>query len=605
MRGDGKPGTNLFTNALVDFPEPRTPAGPRTCHAFSKPRSILVARDLSEVRLTLEAVETAARSGAWVLGYVRYEAAPAFDVALMTRPPDGLLAWFAVHDDPLDEEVLPDSGEPARVIWHAEPRQAAFDTTLARIQRDLRAGRYYQVNYTAHAHGRLKGSARALFAALRRAQPGGYVTFMDDGQGTRVLSVSPELFFSWQSAPDGTGDILTRPMKGTAPRGTTAAEDMARVSALRESPKERAENVMIVDLLRNDLSRICQHHSVQVPRLFHAEALPTVWQMTSDVVGRTRTGTRLVDLFCALFPCGSVTGAPKVEAMRAICALEDGPRGVYCGAVGLVRPGRIPGHLDAIFNVPIRTVELRKVDTGGWDARLGIGSGIVHGADAAAEWNEWKAKRIFVHRASEAFDLLETLGLFDGVLRHREEHLSRMHDAARHFGHAWNLVRINEVLDALVATHPQGAWRVRLRSDVRGTPQAEASPLAATATPVQLRLATRPFVQAHDEFARHKTTRRAHYAPFAAAADDGVFDTILYNEADELTETTFGNLALLLDGRWVTPALACGLLPGVGRTVLLRAGRIVEAVVRLQDMPRVERLAFVNSLRGWLSAELG
>ena len=237
--------------------------------------------------------------------------------------------------------------------------------------------------------------------------------------------MSPELFFDWQAGPDGQGEILARPMKGTAARGATPAQDAAQAAQLRASPKERAENVMIVDLLRNDLSRIAEPHSVRVPRLFHAEQLPTVWQMTSDVQARTRAGTRLVDVLAALFPCGSVTGAPKVQAMRAIHALEDGPRGVYCGALGLLRPApqRGAGAMAATFNVPIRTIELH-----GAQARCGIGSGIVWGARSDAEWREWETKRAFVERASAPFEILETLALEGGAYRHMAEHLARMRE---------------------------------------------------------------------------------------------------------------------------------------------------------------------------------
>ena len=593
------------TTSLIDFADPRDAAAPRLRHAFASPRQVLVAARLQEVTGVLHAVEAAARAGRWCVGWVRYEAAPAFDPALAVHAEaqgEGApaLAWFAVYDAPAPWPAHEAAGT-ATIDWTQALPRAAFDAALSQIQQGIAAGRYYQVNYTAPLMGTWQGDAQALFAALRRAQPGGYAAHLDDGVGTQVLSVSPELFFDWRSGPTGAGGILTRPMKGTAARGATPEADAAQAAALRGSPKERAENVMIVDLLRNDLSRIAAPHSVRVPALFHTEQLPTVWQMTSDVVARTRTGTRLADVFGALFPCGSVTGAPKVEAMRAIAALETGPRGVYCGAVGVVRPDPAAGAgaIAATFNVPIRTVELR-----GGRARCGIGSGIVWGADPAAEWGEWAAKRAFVDRASAPFDLLETLGLHAGVLRHRAEHLARMQAAAVHFGYPWNAARVQACLDALAASHAQGDWRVRLLLNAHGVPRAEAFALAATPMPVRLALADRPFTEAHSEFTRHKTTRRAHYAAFAPAAGGGVFDTVLYNAAGEITEGTFGNLALLLDGRWVTPPLACGLLPGVGRAVALREGRMVEAVVRLQDLPRVQGWAFINSLRGWLDATL-
>lgn len=271
------------------------------------------------------------------------------------------------------------------MFWQPGLERAAFDAAIARIHAAIAAGDCYQINYTAQLAGRLLGDAQALFAALRRAQPGGYVACLDDGV-EQVLSVSPELFFDW----DGER-ILTRPMKGTAARGATPAQDAALAQAMRASPKERAENVMIVDLLRNDLSRIAVAHSVRVPRLFHAEQLPTVWQMTSDVEARTRPGIGLADVFAALFPCGSITGAPKRQAMRLIRELEPGPRGIYCGAVGVVRPGSAPGRVHATFNVPIRTVVVR-----GDELRCGIGSGITADARAEAEWQEWAAKRAFL-----------------------------------------------------------------------------------------------------------------------------------------------------------------------------------------------------------------
>ena len=422
----------------------------------------------------------------------------------------------------------------------------------------------------------------------------------------QVLSVSPELFFDWQDAPGG-GHILARPMKGTAPRGATPEEDAAQAAHLRTSAKERAENVMIVDLLRNDLSRIAQPHSVQVPVLFHTQALPTVWQMTSDVQARTRPGTTLTEVFAALFPCGSVTGAPKVRAMQMIRALEPAPRGVYCGAIGVVRPAGVAGadglcRVAATFNVPIRTVVLRATPDGSTTATCGIGSGITSGASAAAEWQEWRHKRAFAERASAPFDLLETLALDGGQLRHQGEHLARLHAAAVHFGYPWSAEAVAQCLHDLARAHPQGLWRVRLLLSAQGQPRAEAFALQPTPVPVRLQLAPRPFEAAHSEFVRYKTTRRAHYAAFAPTAP-GVFDTVLWNEAGEITECTFGNIAALLDGRWTTPPLACGLLPGVGRAVALRQGRVTEAVLRVDDVPRVQAWAFINSLRGWLDAQ--
>ena len=594
------PGFGSVVMSLLDFSSPLDAAAPRLCWAFGAARQTFEATQLGELRAVIDAAEAAARAGAWVLGGLCYEAAPAFDAALQVQAPQPgqPLAWFAVYDEPQPWPQVPPAAS-AEVDWQAQPVRADFDAALAHIQQGIAAGAYYQVNYTGRLQGQLTGAPQALFAALQQAQPGGYAAHIDCGAGRQWLSVSPELFFHWQAGVDGSGAILTRPMKGTAARGADAASDAAQAAQLRTAPKERAENVMIVDLLRNDLARIAQPHSVQVPRLFHTEALATVWQMTSDVQAHTRVGTRLWDVFAALFPCGSVTGAPKVQAMRAIAALETAPRGLYCGALGLLRPTpeRGAGTFDATFNVPIRTLQLQ-----GTALQAGIGSGIVWGADSDAEWREWQAKQAFLERARAPFALLETLALEEGCYRHLQAHLARLSAAAAHFAYPLAMPAVQQQLDALAQQHPQGLWRVRLQLDAQGRCQIESQPLAATSTPVRLALAAAPLALAHSEWVRFKTTRRAHYAAFAPAPGSGVFDTILYNSAGEITETTFGNIAALLDGRWLTPPLACGLLPGVGRAQALASGRVQEGVVRLQDVPRVQDWAFINSLRGWLPA---
>ncbi|WP_326537563.1 aminodeoxychorismate synthase component I [Pseudorhodoferax sp.] len=577
-----------MVGARIDFAAPDG-VGPRLRHAFADPCAQLVAHTAAEVRAVLDAVQAQAEAGRWCVGFLRYEAAAAFDPALAAHAADGPLAWFGVYDEalPWPEDGTEETDAAWRIDWDSALPRAAFDGALAEVARAIAAGEVYQVNYTAPLAGHWSGDTQALFAALRRAQPGGYAAFLDTG-GEQVLSVSPELFFDWQG-----GRLLARPMKGTAPRGATPAEDAAARAALQASPKERAENVMVVDMLRNDLSRVADPFSVQVPRLFCTEALPTVWQMTSDVQARTRAGCTLADVFAALFPCGSVTGAPKVQAMRMVRALEPQPRGVYCGAVGVVRPG---GH--ATFNVPIRTVVLA-----GGQARCGIGSGLVADAQPDAEWREWRHKRAFLDRASAPFQLLETFALHDGQARSLPEHLERMAAAATHFGIRWQAQAVQQCVERLCAAHPAGRWRARLLLDRHGRPQAEAFDASEPPPAVaRLQLASVPFEAADSEFVRFKTTRRAHYDAFAPAA--GVFDTLLWNTRGEITEGTRCNVALQLDGRWLTPPLHCGLLGGVGRAHWLREGRVAEGVVRLDDLPRVQALAVFNSLRGWIGASL-
>ena len=353
-------------------------------------------------------MQQAAEQGLWCVGWLAYEAASAFDTAYegAVHPPRAgqPLAWFAVHAGPEGDD-LPQSAAalPQTQPWQSAMTRPQFERDVQQIHAAIAAGECYQINYTSPLSAKVlkaetpeselfdaSGYAQALFARLQQAQPGGYAALQDSGD-MQIMSVSPELFFDW----DGE-HILTRPMKGTAPRGLTPEADALAAQTMRSSPKERAENVMIVDLLRNDLSRIAVPHSVKVPQLFQVQALPAVWQMTSDVVARTREGVQLIDVFAALFPCGSITGAPKRQAMRLIHALEPQPRGVYCGALGIVRPGQASGRIHATFNVPIRTV----VQQAG-ELVCGIGSGITASARAADEWMEWQYKQIFLHKAAE------------------------------------------------------------------------------------------------------------------------------------------------------------------------------------------------------------
>lgn len=572
--------------ALIHFRPTHPGEGNGLRGAFKRPVEELVAHAAEAVPALLRKVESYAKRGYWCVGYLRYEAASAFDPAFTVHPADGPLARFGVYEQFLPwPELL---AEPSAIAqWHATLSRETFDAQMAQIHESIAAGGLYQVNYTAQLVGSLQGKPLDLFQSLLCAQPHGYAAYIDSGE-EQVLSVSPELFFDWQ-APN----ILTRPMKGTAPRGRDPTEDIALAEQLSASPKERAENVMIVDLLRNDLSRISELFSVQVPELFLVETLPTVLQMTSEVGAKTRPDVGLADVFQALFPCGSITGAPKVQAMRLIQELEPQPRGVYCGAIGVVRPG---GH--ATFNVAIRTVTLR-------DGRLrcGIGSGITSSAQAANEWAEWRHKRAFLERASQPFELLETLRLEEGVLRDSSRHLARMERAARHFSYPFAQARIEATLAQVLQAHPQGTWRVRLLLTATGECRAEAYALAERPARARLVLAERPLEEAHGEFVRFKTTRRAHYEVFAPQTP-GIFDTLLWNEDGQLTECTRSNVAVQFGNCWVTPALSCGLLGGIMRERLLEEGWLKEGVIAREELPHAQGVAVFNSLRGWIDAEL-
>ncbi|RZI86355.1 MAG: bifunctional aminodeoxychorismate synthase component I/aminotransferase [Rubrivivax sp.] len=589
--------------ALLDFPAP----GGRQRRAFGAPLAWLVAFEPTQVKSVIDAAHAQALRGRWCVGWVAYEAASAFDPSLPTCAPlaGEPLAAFAVFDQALPWPSAGALGNWQSAPWHSHLSSEAFVAQVDAIHELIRAGEVYQVNLTAPLTGQLTPPAPEVplsyFHALHRSQPDGYAVYLDTASlplpagaqaPSHLLSVSPELFFQWQG-----GQITTRPMKGTAARGANPEADAAAAQHLRTSEKERAENLMIVDLLRNDLSRIAQVGSVQVPSLFDVQALPTVWQMTSTVQARTRMGLRLSEVFAALFPCGSVTGAPKRRAMHHIAALEGQARGVYCGAVGLMAPGG-----DVTFNVPIRTVVLGQPDEHGWAARCGIGSGITLDATAQAEASEWRHKQAFLKRAAQPFELLESLRLDQGHIPRLEAHLQRLAGAARHFGVPLDTRAAEAELQALAQSHAQGVHKVRLLVDAQGRINVESSPLAPTAMPIQVVLAAQP-MPPPDEFIAHKTTQREAYAPFAPPP--GCFDTLLWSTQGEITEFTIGNVAVKLAGQWFTPPLSAGLLPGVMRETLLAEGRLRERSITVDELlQQAEGLALINSVRGWLDAEL-
>jgi para-aminobenzoate synthetase/4-amino-4-deoxychorismate lyase len=541
----------------------------------------------------IDAAEAAARAGAWVLGGLRYEAASALDGALRHHGTHAPLAELAVYE--CEPEAWPDEGRAHTGVldWGGAQSEAQATASIERIRDYIRAGDCYQVNLTTRLESDGPIEPWRLFSALQASQPGGFSLFL---RGAGVASVSPELFFDWRPLPGAERSWLlaTQPMKGTAARGRDRAADEAAQQHLRTSEKERAENLMIVDLLRNDLSRVAQLGTVRVPRLFELHALPTVWQMTSTVTAVSRAGLSLAEVFRALFPCGSVTGAPKIRAMQIIRELEAGPRGWYCGALGLLQPGGL-----ATFNVPIRTVEFD-----GRHLRCGLGSAITLDSEPAAELAEWRAKSRFLSRAEAPIEALETLRLQAGVFVRLEGHLARLQRTARHFGLRLHLEDVRSALQGVADAHPSGTWRVRLTVDADGKPAASAVALAETPAPVPLTLAASAMATrgAAAEFLQHKTTRRELYAPFVAAKPAEAFDVILWNEAGELTECSFGNLALELEGQWWTPPLEAGLLPGVLRAELLAAGKLHERRLTRADLDRATGLAFFNSLRGWLPA---
>jgi para-aminobenzoate synthetase/4-amino-4-deoxychorismate lyase len=447
----------------------------------------------------------------------------------------------------------------------------------------------YQANYTFALNAHTNSPAGAIYNRLIAQSACGYGALIQTDE-LSLLSLSPELFFTIQySAETGERTITTRPMKGTRTRGRFASEDAALRDELRASEKDSAENVMIVDLLRNDLGRVAEFGSVQVEALFEIEPYPTVWQMTSTISAKLRPQVGLTDIFRALFPCGSVTGAPKIASMHLLNTLEQEPRGAYCGAIGVLKPGG-----EAVFNVAIRTMT---IDTQG-NACYRVGGGITYDSGAEAEYQEALAKAAVVADLAPDFELFETFRIENGHVARLEAHLDRLASSAAALGFTYLPQSAYLTIQAVATLHSEGCKRARLRLNRAGEAIVEASALVEHPANPAFRLAKHP-VNSADRFLFHKTTRRAVYEAAAAEYPD-CWEVLLWNQEGELTEFTRGNLVLEHNGEMRTPALHCGLLPGVLRAELLANGTITEAVLTVADLAKASRIWFINSLRGWI-----
>jgi para-aminobenzoate synthetase / 4-amino-4-deoxychorismate lyase len=569
-----------------------------------EPVGVLEATRAGEVVGTIEAAEAAAGRGLWVAGFVAYEAAPGLDPDLVVRPRDVEdpfaalpLAWFAMFER-AEETTLPlprddGVGAAAEGTWVPTTPRDRYESSVDRIRELIAAGETYQVNHTMRLRSRVDGDPRGLYRDLCYAQRGAFSAYLDLGR-YRILSASPELFFELRD-----GAIVTRPMKGTAPRGRWPEEDRAVAERLLASAKDRAENAMIVDLLRNDLGRISRTGSVTWADVFRAERYETVWQLTTTVSSTLGQGVDLAGVFRGLFPSGSVTGAPKVRTMQIISELEHSPRGVYCGAVGYLAPAG-SGHPDARFNVAIRTVA---VDTHSGTAEYGVGGGITWDSDAEAEFEEavTKARVLTSHRPR--FELLETMrhDLTEGV-RHLDLHLRRLSESANYFGFRYDETEVRGAIEKAVASVPSTPCRVRLSLTRDGTTRVVCTPLASGPDVVRLALDDVP-QDPLDVFLFHKTSRRQRYEE-ARERHPNADDVVMVNDRGEVTESTIANLAVRIGGEWATPPIDAGLLPGIGRAVALEDGSLTEAPITIEDLRSAEELALVSDARGWRRAVL-
>jgi para-aminobenzoate synthetase/4-amino-4-deoxychorismate lyase len=477
-----------------------------------------------------------------------------------------------------------------------------FIEAVERIHRYIEAGDTYQVNYTYRLRFDAYGSPHALYSKLRARQPVPYGALIALPDGSVVLSLSPELFVEHKR-----GEMTARPMKGTAAATGDAQQDAARAARLAADPKNRAENLMIVDLLRNDLGRIASSGSVSVPHLFDVDRYNSVLQMTSTVRAHLRDDVTLAQAFAALYPCGSITGAPKRRTMQIIRELEPDPRGFYTGAIGWFEAANEDRCIgDFCLSVPIRTLVLNEPGTDGIrKGEMGVGAGIVHDSVAADESAECRLKARFLTGLTSDFELFETMrATRDEGCRHLALHLQRLRSSAAYFGFPFNDREVRKVLNNHCAALLPGPHRMRLALNQSGSCTVQSAPLTLLSSPVKVLLARQPTV-ANALFLRHKTTVRERYdAAWRAAEAEGAFDMLFCNTLGELTEGARSNVFVKLEGRWYTPPLAAGLLPGVMRAVLLGdpAWNASERRLTLDDLRAAEEVVVCNALRGVLNA---
>ena len=563
--------------------------GPERSFAFAHPVGEVAAVAVDEVRPALRAVERAVAQGLHAVGFVCYEAAAGLDPAFTTRPAGALpLVYFGLFEE--RQPVAAPSASLGRYEldeWRPSVSRAEYEAAIARIRAYIAAGDTYQVNYTLRLHSRFRGDPRALYRDMGQVQESALCAYFDLGRHV-LISASPELFFRLHN-----GRCTVRPMKGTRPRGRFAAEDQQRADALQNSAKDCAENLMVADMLRNDLGRISQVGSVAVPALWSVERYPTVWQLTSTVTSQLKAGVSLPDLFAALFPCGSVTGAPKVRTMEIIAEQECAPRGIYTGCMGYVSPGP-----EACFNVAIRTAHL---DREKGQLEFGVGGGIVWASSAAEEYAECLTKaEVLCARPHPSFELLETLLYEEGAYFLLERHLERLSQSAEYWGFCYADDRVRARLQA--AAHAmEGQCKVRLRLDRTGAICLQHGPLAPVRR-LRVGLARAP-VDSADPLLYHKTTHRALYDQRLAARPD-CDDVVLYNERGELTECCIGNLVLERGGVRYTPPVEAGLLAGTFRAELLAQGQLRERPLPSGELARAEALYIINSVRRWVELEL-
>ncbi len=555
-------------------------------YTFTQPIKELKTRDLAEVADLLAQVESYQEQGYYVVGYVSYEAAPAFEEKLAVHKLPLLgeyLLYFTVHDS-VETSPIPLTYEEVDLPskWREQTSAEDYEKAISQIHHHLRQGDTYQVNYTVQLKQDLSANPFAIYNRMVVEQEAGYNAYVEHDE-MAVISMSPELFFEQNDR-----ELTTRPMKGTTQRGMTDQEDLAQASWLEQDPKNHSENMMIVDLLRNDMNRISEVGSEHVERLCQVEQYSTVWQMTSTIKSQLRPDVDLVEIFRSLFPCGSITGAPKIATMEIIKDLEPQPRGVYCGTIGLLLPnGR------RIFNVAIRTIQLYK-----GQAIYGVGGGITWDSTWESEYREVHQKAAVLYRKQARFKLITTGKISQKRLPFEDQHLERLTKASRYFAFPFDPEDLRQKIEMeCQACDSHQDYRLRIILSKSGEIELSRQvlePLSPAFRQAQLCLQE---ADLQTPFTYFKTTHRPHLSL-------GEQEIIYHNAAGELLETSIGNLVLKINGKLYTPPISLGILPGIYRQHLLETGQVEEKVLTVPDLDQAETIYGCNAVRGLYELEV-
>jgi para-aminobenzoate synthetase/4-amino-4-deoxychorismate lyase len=554
---------------------------------FSEPDEVIVARQLDEVEPLFNTIQMKVNEGYYAAGFISYEAAPGFDNALTVKGAgDFPLLCFGLYGPPESLRFLAPAASDSLVYpdaWNLSTSSGNYNDAIEEIKQRIEAGETYQVNYTLRQETGFTGNPWDLFLSFANGAPFGAFIDLDD---YAICCASPELFFELHH-----GKVFARPMKGTARRGATLAEDLRQRQVLSQSTKDRAENIMIVDMIRNDIGKIAKIGSVNVDQAFHIEKYPTLWQMTSTVSAESTASVG--EVMQALFPCASITGAPKVNTMEIISKLESSARNIYTGTIGFMSPDG-----DAQFNVAIRTA---LIDKRKGRLEYGVGGGIVWDSTAEKEYDECllKAKVIRQPRFATPFSLIETLlwTSHEGYFL-LDFHLNRLQESAEYFDFRLNQDDFAKTLFDVSGDCEEGRYKIRLLLQADGEIVTTSEKLDVLVDePRSVTLADQP-VDSKDVFLYHKTTNRQMFEQVRADYPD-YDDVLLCNEKNEMTESTVANLVIKRGGELITPSLSCGLLPGTFRQYLLDTAIIQEGIVTIMELNDCKEIYLINSVRKW------